>query len=67
MTTIRASELREKDADELRKMLFSSLEEQFKLRMKASSSEQQIQPHLIREIRRNIARIKTVLNEKAQQ
>lgn len=67
MTMLKASELREKTADELKEMLFSSLGEQFKLRMKASSSEQQVQPHLIKEIRRNIARLKTVLNEKAQQ
>ena len=67
MTTLKASELREKNADELKEMLFSSLDEQFKLRIKASSSEQQVQPHLIKEARRNIARIKTVLNEKAQQ
>ena len=67
MATLKAKELREKNAGELKEMLFSSLNEQFKLRMKASSSEQQVQPHLIKEVRRNIARLKTVLNEKAQQ
>ena len=67
MTAISASELRQKSPDELKKMLISSLEEQFKLRVKASSSEQQVESHLIKEVRRNIARIKTVLNEKVKQ
>ena len=65
MAAFSASELREKTVDELKSTLLSSLEEQFKLRMRASSSEQQVQPHLIKEARRNIARVKTVLNEKS--
>ena len=67
MIIFKASELREKNAGELKEMLFASLDEQFKLRMKASSSEQQVQPHLIKAVRRNIARLKTVLNEKVTQ
>lgn len=64
MVAINASELREKSVDELKTILISCLDEQFRLRMQSSSSEQQIQPHLIKMARRNIARIKTVLNEK---
>lgn len=67
MAKINAGELREKSIDELDKMLFSTLDEQFKLRMQSSSSEQQVQPHLVKEARRNIARIKTILNEKRSQ
>jgi large subunit ribosomal protein L29 len=59
-----ASELREKTIDELDGMLLSSLDKQFKFRIQSSSSEQQIQPHLVREARRSVARIKTILNEK---
>ena len=64
MAALSPSELREKTVEELNSELLSSLDEQFKLRMRASSSEQQVQPNLIKEARRNIARIKTILNEK---
>ena len=64
MAVVDVSELREKTADELKDILLSTLNEQFKLRMQSSSSDQQIQPHLIKEARRNIARIKTVMTEK---
>jgi large subunit ribosomal protein L29 len=64
MTSINASELRNKNINELKDMLFSSRDEQFKLRMQASSSEQKVKSHTIKEVRRNIARIKMVLNEK---
>ena len=64
MAALSPSELREKTIQELDSELLSSLDEQFKLRMRASSSQQQVQPHLIKEARRNIARIKTILNEK---
>jgi len=61
---MKASELREKSVDELNQELNSQLEHQFKLRMQASTS-QLGQSHQIKETRRNVARIKTVLNEKA--
>jgi large subunit ribosomal protein L29 len=64
MTVINTTELRKKSIDELKVLLFSSLEQRFKLRMQSSSSEQEVKPHLIKEIRRNVARIKTVVNEK---
>jgi large subunit ribosomal protein L29 len=62
-----ASKLREKTIDELNSMLFSSLDEQFKFRIQSSSSEQKVHPHLVKETRRSIARIKTILNEKQSQ
>ncbi len=61
---MKASELREKSVEELNAELLSTLEEQFKLRMQASSG-QQVQTHLFKQSRRNVARIKTILNEKA--
>ena len=61
---MKATELREKSVEELNAELLSILEEQFKLRMQASSG-QQVQTHLFKESRRNVARIKTILKEKA--
>jgi len=61
---MKASEYREKSVDELSQELNSQLEQQFKLRMQASTG-QLGQSHKIKEARNNIARIKTVLNEKA--
>jgi large subunit ribosomal protein L29 len=61
---MKAAELREKTVEELNAELLSSLEEQFKLRMQASSG-QQVSTHLFKQTRRHVARIKTILNEKA--
>jgi large subunit ribosomal protein L29 len=59
-----AQELREKSVEELNAELLAQLEGQFKLRMQ-SSTGQLNQTHLMQQTRRDIARIKTVLNEKA--
>lgn len=59
-----ASELREKSVEELNAEMLINLEDQFKLRMQASSG-QQVQTHLFKQARRNVARIKTILNQKA--
>ena len=61
---MRASELREKSVEELQKELNAQLEAQFKLRMQKSTG-QLAQSHQMNETRKNIARIKTVLNQKA--
>lgn len=61
---MKASELREKSVDELQAALNAELEAQFKLRMQHSTG-QLGQSHRLGETRGNIARIKTVLNEKA--
>ena len=61
---MKASELREKSVDELNQELNSQLEQQFKLRMQKATG-QLAQTHQVRETRRNIARIKTALNEKS--
>jgi large subunit ribosomal protein L29 len=61
---MKASELREKSVDELNQELITQLEKQFKLRIKKATG-QLSQTHEVKETRRNIARIKTALNEKA--
>ncbi len=59
-----ATELREKSVEELKQELLAQLKEQFELRMKQTTGQLN-QTHLLRQVRRNIARIKTVLNQKA--
>lgn len=61
---MKAQELREKSVEELNQELLSQLQAQFKLRMQDSTGQLN-QSHLIRQARKDIARIKTVLNEKA--
>lgn len=59
---MKAAELRKKSADELRKELLELRREQFNLRMQAATG-QLAGGHQFREVRRNIARVKTVLRE----
>ena len=61
---MKASELREKSAEDLNKQLLTLREEQFKLRMQKSTG-QLGQTHLLKLNQHDIARVKTVLNEKA--
>ncbi|RMG36548.1 MAG: 50S ribosomal protein L29 [Gammaproteobacteria bacterium] len=60
---MKASELREKTQAELRDTLHELLKEQFNLRMQRGTG-QLGRPHLMKEVRRNIARVKTVMNAK---
>lgn len=60
---MKVAELKNKSADELGKELISLREEQFKLRMQKSTG-QLSQTHLLKQNKRNIARIKTVLSQK---
>ncbi len=61
---MKAIELREKSVEELQQELLGLLKEQFNLRMQKTTG-QLGQSHLLPQVRRDIARIKTVLNEKA--
>ncbi|EAR59471.1 50S ribosomal protein L29 [Neptuniibacter caesariensis] len=61
---MKATELREKSVDELQQELLGLLKEQFNLRMQKTTG-QLAQSHLLGQVRRDIARVKTVLNEKA--
>lgn len=60
---MKAQELREKDVDALNAEMTELLSTQFKLRMQRASG-QLGQPHQFKAVRRDIARIKTVINEK---
>ncbi|OUS18527.1 50S ribosomal protein L29 [Gammaproteobacteria bacterium 50_400_T64] len=63
---MKASELREKNPEELNTALLGELEAQFKLRMKRSTGQLN-ESHEMKIARRNVARIKTVLTEKANE
>jgi len=58
-----ASDLRQKSGAELKLELDGLLREQFNLRMQKGTG-QLSRPDQVRKVRRDIARIKTVLNEK---
>ena len=61
-----AQELRAKSDAELREELTGLLREQFNLRMQKGTG-QLGQPSELRRVRRDIARVKTILNEKAKE
>ena len=60
---MKANELRDKTRQELQSVLEDLLKEQFNLRMQAGIG-QLARHHVIKEVRKNIARVKTVMNEK---
>ena len=62
---MKASELREKGVDDLKGELIGLLREQFNLRMQKGTG-QLSQSHRVGQVRRDIARVKTILNEKAE-
>jgi large subunit ribosomal protein L29 len=62
---MKASEMRGKSADELTQELQSLLRAQFNLRMQ-KATQQLTNTSQIRKVRRDIARVRTLLNEKAQ-
>lgn len=61
---MKANELRNKSVDELNQDLLGLLKDQFNLRLRKSTGQFN-QSHLLRQNRRDIARIKTVLTQKA--
>ncbi|MGR6035844.1 MAG: 50S ribosomal protein L29 [Candidatus Nitrosoglobus sp.] len=62
---MKAQELRMKTVDELQKELLDLSREQFKLRMQ-KGTEQLARNSEVKRVRRDIARVKTVLTEKQQ-
>ncbi|MCG8671280.1 MAG: 50S ribosomal protein L29 [Pseudomonadales bacterium] len=60
-----AGELRAKSVEELEGELLSQLKKQFEYRMQHATG-QMGQSHLLKEVRKDIARIKTILTEKKQ-
>jgi len=60
---MKASELKNKDEAALKADLTGLLKEQFNLRMQAATG-QLGRSHQLKDVRRNIARVQTVLNQK---
>ena len=61
---MKASELREKSVEELNAELLGLLREQFTLRMQHATG-QLTQTNQLKLVRRNIARVKTIITSKA--
>ncbi|MFU8831046.1 MAG: 50S ribosomal protein L29 [Wenzhouxiangella sp.] len=59
---MKASELRSKDAAELKNLLLEARKEQFSLRMQQGNGSLD-ERHQLKRVRRDIARIKTVMNQ----
>jgi large subunit ribosomal protein L29 len=62
---MKANELRNKDAAALNQELEGLLKEHFNLRMQKATG-QLGQPHLVGAVKKDIARVKTILNEKTK-
>jgi large subunit ribosomal protein L29 len=63
---MKAAELRQKDEKALQTELLELMRERFNLRMQRGTG-QLARPHLLRDVNRDIARVKTILNERARQ
>ena len=61
---MKSNELREKTSEELEAALIEVLKQQFNLRMQLSTGQLN-ESHKVKQTRRNIARIKTMLKQKA--
>ncbi|CAI8171069.1 MAG: 50S ribosomal protein L29 [Cellvibrionales bacterium UBA7375] len=61
---MKAKDLREKSVEELQSTLGEEQEAQFKLRMQHATG-QLTETHKVKDTRRNIARLKTVITQKA--
>ena len=62
---MKANELREKNDQELRELEEQLREEMFRMRLKKHTNQLQ-EPHRLKETRRDIARIKTILHERTR-
>ena len=61
---MKAKDLREKSVEDLQSTLGEEQEAQFKLRMQQATG-QLTETHKVKQTRRNIARLKTVITQKA--
>ena len=59
---MKASELKEKSAEELQTILLDLRKEQFNLRMQQGTG-QLSRPHLMKQVKKEIARVHTVINQ----
>ncbi len=62
---MKAEELRGDDLEKLKQTLHGLFKDQFNLRMQ-SATGQLGQNHMLMQVRRDIARVKTVINQKTQ-
>lgn len=62
---MKAIELREKSADELQEILVGLLKDQFNYRMQKSTG-QLGQSHLLKQVSRDIARVRTLQNQNTE-
>ena len=62
---MKATELKDKSVEELNAELLNLLREQFNLRMQHSTGQLE-KTDQIRKVRRSIARVKTILTQKAE-
>lgn len=61
---MKVSEMKEKNVDELNEELLNLKREQFTLRMQKGSGQLE-QNHRLKEVRRDVARVKTIITQKA--
>ncbi len=61
---MKVSEMKEKNVDELNEELLNLKREHFNLRMQKGSGQLE-QSHRLKEVRRDVARVKTILTQKA--
>ncbi len=61
---MKANELKEKTVEQLQEELLGLRREQFNLRMQAATGQLN-QTHMLKQVRRDIARVKTIMNDKA--
>jgi large subunit ribosomal protein L29 len=64
MASLDAAELRDKSVDELNEILLGLLRDQFNHRMQKTTGQLN-QTHLLSAVRKDIARVKTLITEKA--
>ena len=60
------AETRKLSIDELKQQLLGLMKQQFGLRMQKGNDDT-VKPHESKQLRRNIARLKTLLNEKSKE
>lgn len=61
---MKVSEMKEKSVEELNQELLNLKREQFTMRMQKGSGQLE-KTHRLKEVRRDVARVKTILTEKA--
>ena len=63
---MKTDELKGKTLSELKDELLALLKEQFNLRMQKGTNPQQVKSSAFKNVRRQIARVKTIMHQKAE-